>query len=158
MFADKLAVAATVHCLAGCAIGEITGLVIGEILGFSAIATIALAFVLAFLFGYSLSLLPLLKAGAVFVVALKTVLLADTLSILTMEIVDNLVMAAVPGALEAGIVNPIFWLSMSLALSLAFLATYPVNKYLIGKNLGHALLHKHHNHNTQSHHGGSHEH
>ena len=158
MFADRLAVAATVHCLTGCAIGEITGLVIGEILGFSAAATIALAFVLAFVFGYSLSLLPLLKAGAVFAVALKTVILADTLSILTMEIVDNFVMANVPGALEAGVVNPIFWLSMSLALLLAFVAAYPVNKYLIGKNMGHALLHKQHNHDDHSQHEGHHEH
>ena len=144
MFADKLAVAATMHCLAGCAIGEVAGLVIGEILGFSAAQTIALAVALAFLFGYSLSLIPLLKVGAGLAVALKTVFAADTLSILTMEIVDNGVMAVVPGALESGIVNPIFWLSMSLALTAAFFAAYPINKYLIGRNLGHSLLHKYH--------------
>lgn len=156
MFTNKLAVAATVHCLTGCAVGEITGLIIGEIAGFSAGATVALAFILAFVFGYSLSLIPLLKTGAVFMVALKTVLLADTLSILTMEIVDNIVVAAIPGALGAGIVNPIFWVSMSIGLTFAFIAAYPVNKYLIGKNLGHALIHNQHNHNN--HQGHHHEH
>lgn len=150
---DKTAVSATIHCLTGCAIGEITGLIIGEILGWTTSATIILAVVLAFIFGYSLSLLPLVQAGISLTVALKTVLAADTLSIATMEATDNLVMALVPGAMEAGIVNPIFWLSMSLALTVAFFAAYPVNKYLLSKGKGHALLHEHHNHSRSTNHG-----
>ena len=147
---DKLAVSATIHCLTGCAIGEISGLIIGEIIGLSAIWTIVLAVSLAFLFGYLLSLLPLLSADISLKTAMKLVLAADTLSITTMEIVDNTVMAIIPGALEAGIVNPIFWIGMSIALTTAFFAAYPVNKYLISKNKGHALMHEQH--------GGNHGH
>lgn len=148
---DKTAANATLHCLTGCAIGEITGLVIGEIIGLASGATIALAILLAFIFGYSLSMIPLLQAGIALPVALSTVLAADTLSIATMELVDNAVVAGIPGAMEAGIVNPIFWLSLSLGLTIAFFAAYPVNKYLLKKGKGHALLHEYH-------HGGSHEH
>jgi len=142
----QMAVSATLHCLTGCAIGEVTGLVIGLILGLSAIATIGLAITLAFLFGYALSTLPLLKAGVSFKKALSLVLAADTLSIATMEIVDNLVMLIIPGAMAAGLVNPVFWISMPIALTVAFFAAYPVNKYLITKNKGHMLLMKHHEH------------
>lgn len=141
---DSTAASATMHCLTGCAIGEISGLIIGEILGLGAAVTIVLAVTLAFIFGYSLSLLPLVKAGIALTTALSTVLAADTLSIAVMEFIDNAVMAAIPGAMEAGIVNPIFWLSMSLALSAAFFAAYPVNRYLLNRGKGHALLHEHH--------------
>lgn len=144
MVIDKTAASATIHCLAGCAVGEILGLVIGEILGLTTVATIVLAVLLAFFFGYMFSTLPLLKMGVAFGAALRVVIAADTLSILTMEVVDNAVMATIPGAMEAGIVNPIFWVSMALALTVAFFAAYPVNKYLIGRNKGHALLHKYH--------------
>jgi hypothetical protein len=139
-----MAVSATLHCLTGCAIGEIAGLIIGTALGFTNLATIALAIVLAFLFGYTLSTLPLLKAGLALGTALSVVLAADTLSIVTMEIVDNLVMAVIPGAMNAGLVNPIFWIGMIIALSVAFFAAYPVNRYLLSKGKGHALTHQYH--------------
>ncbi|MGB3356238.1 MAG: DUF4396 domain-containing protein [Mycobacterium sp.] len=141
---DAMAVSATLHCLTGCAIGEILGLMIGTALGFSTIATIALAVGLAFFFGYTLSTLPLLKAGMALGSALTVVLAADTLSIATMEIVDNAVMALIPGAMDAGLVNPVFWLAMMLALTVAFFAAYPVNRYLLRRGKGHALTHQYH--------------
>jgi hypothetical protein len=141
---NAMALSATLHCLTGCAIGEIAGLIIGTALGFSNLATIALAVGLAFFFGYSLSTLPLLRAGVALGTALSVVLAADTLSILTMEIVDNAVMAVIPGAMNAGLVNPIFWLGMMVALTAAFLAAYPVNRYLLGRGKGHALTHQYH--------------
>src|SRR3712207_5617887 len=113
---NAMAVSATLHCLTGCAIGEILGLVIGTAAGLGILTTIALAVALAFLFGDALSTLPLLRAGLGVGAALTVVLTADTLSIATMEVVDNLVMAAIPGAMDAGLVNPTFWLSMMLAL------------------------------------------
>lgn len=153
---NAMAKSATLHCLTGCAIGEVLGLVTGTILGLSTGVTILLAIVLAFLFGYALSTLPLLKVGVGFGAALSVVLAADTLSIATMEVVDNIVMALIPGAMSAGIVNPIFWLSMPVALIAAFFAAYPVNKYLLTKNKGHALVMKYHsnhdNHESHSHH------
>jgi hypothetical protein len=136
---NQMAVSATLHCLTGCAIGEVLGLVIGTAAGFSVGATILLAVSLAFIFGFALSTLPLLKAGISFFAALSVVAAADTLSIATMEFVDNLVMLAIPGALHAGIVDPIFWVSMPLALIAAFFAALPVNKYLLERNKGHAL-------------------
>ncbi len=140
----KLAISATLHCLTGCAIGEITGLVIGTILGLSTLVTIAISVALAFTFGYLLSSVPLLKGGLTLRKALTVVLAADTLSILTMEVVDNSVMAAVPGAMDAGLVNPIFWLTMPLALAVAFVVAVPVNKYLLERGKGHALMHEYH--------------
>jgi hypothetical protein len=141
---NAMAVSATLHCLTGCAIGEIFGLMIGTALGLSNVATIAIAVALAFLFGYTLSTLPLLKAGLAFGTALSVVLAADTLSILTMEIVDNVVMAVIPGAMNAGLVNPLFWVGMIIALTAAFLAAFPVNRYLLQKGKGHALTHEYH--------------
>ena len=129
---NAMAIAATLHCLTGCAIGEVLGLMI------------AIAVGLAFLFGYALSTLPLLRAGLGVGAALGVVLAADTLSIATMELVDNLVMAAVPGAMEAGLVNPVFWLSMMLALTVAFFAAWPVNRWLLARGKGHALTHGFH--------------
>ncbi|MCP9272520.1 DUF4396 domain-containing protein [Mycolicibacterium arenosum] len=145
---DTMALSATLHCLTGCAIGEIAGLIIGTALGLSNIATIALAVGLAFVFGYTLSTLPLLRAGVALGTALSVVLAADTLSILTMEIVDNAVMAVIPGAMNAGLVNPVFWIGMMIALSAAFVAAYPVNRYLLGKGRGHALMHEYHHGGT----------
>lgn len=136
---DAMAVSATLHCLTGCAIGEVLGLVIGTAFGLSTGITILLAVVLAFLFGFSLSTLPLMKAGIGFTAALSVVAAADTLSITTMEIVDNLVMFAIPGALHSGLVDPLFWISMPIALTAAFFAALPVNKYLLKRNKGHAL-------------------
>jgi hypothetical protein len=141
---NRMAVSATLHCLTGCAIGEIMGLMIGTALGLSNLVTIALAVMLAFIFGYSLSTLPLLKAGLAFGTALSVVLAADTLSILTMEVVDNLVMALIPGAMNAGLVNPIFWVGMMIALTAAFFAAYPVNRVLLQRGKGHALTHQYH--------------
>lgn len=141
---NKMAVSATLHCLTGCAIGEILGLMIGTALGLSNLATIALAVALAFFFGYTLSTLPLLRAGLALGAALSVVLAADTLSILTMEIVDNAVMALIPGAMSAGLVNAVFWVSMMIALTVAFFAAYPVNRYLLRKGKGHALTHEYH--------------
>lgn len=141
---NALAVSATLHCLTGCAIGEIVGLIIGTAVGLSNAATITIAVGLAFVFGYALSTLPLLKAGLALRTALSVVLAADTLSILTMEIVDNAVMAAIPGAMTAGLVNPVFWIGMAVALTVAFFAALPVNRYLLGKGRGHALTHQYH--------------
>lgn len=136
---DSMAVSATLHCLTGCAIGEVLGLIIGTAFGFSTGMTILLAVTLAFVFGFALSTLPLIKAGVSFTAALSVVAAADTLSIATMEFVDNLVMLAIPGALHAGIVSPLFWISMPIALTAAFFAALPVNKYLLKRNKGHAL-------------------
>lgn len=141
---NKMAASATLHCLTGCAIGEILGLIIGTAFGLSNGWTIGIAIALAFLFGYSLSTLPLLKAGLFFVVALRVVLAADTLSIATMEVVDNVVMAVIPGAMNAGLVNYIFWVGMMIAMTAAFFAAYPVNRYLLQRGKGHALTHDYH--------------
>lgn len=141
---NQMARSATLHCLAGCALGEVTGLVIGTALGLSVLVTILLAVTLAFLFGYALSTIPLIKAGVSLSAALSVVFAADTLSIAVMEVVDNAVMALIPGALHAGLVNPVFWISMPIALTVAFFAAYPVNKYLLKRNKGHALVMKYH--------------
>ena len=140
----SMAASATLHCLTGCAIGEILGLMIGTAIGLASGATIALSVALAFLFGYTLSSLPLLRSGLTVGAALKLVLAADTVSILTMEVVDNLVMAVIPGAMNAGLVNAVFWVGMSISLVAAFLAAYPVNRYLLARGKGHALTHEHH--------------
>ncbi len=155
---NALAASATLHCLTGCAIGEIAGLMIGTAIGLSTGQTIVLAVSLAFLFGYALSSLPLLGAGMRLGQALRLVLAADTLSIIVMEVVDNAVMAAVPGAMESGIVSPIFWIAMILALSTAFVVAFPVNRYLIDRGKGHALHHAHHtaDHHAPEHHAPEH--
>ncbi|WP_227465663.1 DUF4396 domain-containing protein [Nocardioides dongkuii] len=139
-----MALSATLHCLTGCAIGEILGLVIGTALGLSSGWTVVLAVALAFLFGYTLSTLPLLRAGLGLATAAGVVLAADTLSILVMEVVDNAVMALIPGAMDAGLVNPVFWVGMALALTAAFVAAYPVNLALLRRGKGHALTHGYH--------------
>lgn len=144
MNANNMAVSATLHCITGCAIGEITGLIIGSIIGLSTGANIVLAIALAFLFGYSLSMLPLLKNGLTFKKALSIILVADTLSILTMEIVDNSVMALIPNAMNADLVNPIYWMAMPISLLAAFIAAVPVNRYLLMRGKGHALVHEYH--------------
>ena len=141
---NSMALSATLHCLTGCAIGEIAGLMIGTAIGLSTGWTIALAVSLAFLFGYTLSTFPLVKTGLGVGAALSVVFAADTLSIATMELVDNAVMAVIPGAMEAGLVNWVFWVSMMIALTAAFLAAYPVNRYLLARGKGHALTHAYH--------------
>jgi hypothetical protein len=141
---NSMAANATLHCLTGCAIGEILGLMIGTALGLANAATIPLSIALAFVFGYTLSTLPLLQAGLGFFASLSVVFAADTLSIAVMEVTDNLVMLVIPGAMEGGLVNPVFWIGMIIALTAAFFAAYPVNRYLINKGKGHALAHEHH--------------
>jgi hypothetical protein len=139
-----LALSATLHCLTGCAIGEIMGLVIGTAAGLANGWTIALSITLAFFFGYALSTLPVLKAGLGIGAALGVVLAADTLSIAIMELVDNTVIALIPGAMDAGLVNATFWVGLVIALSAAFVAAYPVNLWLLGRGKGHALTHAYH--------------
>ncbi|MBA2764993.1 MAG: DUF4396 domain-containing protein [Thermoleophilaceae bacterium] len=136
-----VALSATLHCLTGCAIGEVTGMVIGTALGFSNLGTIALAVGLAFLFGYTLTSLPLLRAGFAVAVVIPIALASDTLSIAVMEIVDNGIMLAVPGAMEAGVGSVLFWGSLSFALVVAGLVALPVNRWLIARGKGHAAVH-----------------
>lgn len=137
-----MAVSATLHCLTGCSIGEIAGMSIGTATGLHTAGTTALAFALSFVCGYALSALPLVRAGIGLGRALRLVLVADTLSILTMEIVDNLVMLVVPGAMNAGLVNPLYWLTMPLSLIIAFVAALPVNRRLLARGTGHAVTHE----------------
>lgn len=132
---------ATLHCLVGCAIGEVLGLVIGTALGFSTGATIALAVALAFLFGYALTITPILRAGLALKAALAVTLAADTISITVMEVVDNAVMLVVPGAMDAGLGSPVFWGALAFALAVAFVVTVPVNRWLIARGRGHAVVH-----------------
>ena len=143
---NRVAFSATAHCLTGCAIGEVLGMVIGTALGWSNVATIILAVALAFLFGYSLTMLPLLRSGMALAAVLPLAFASDTLSITVMEIVDNLVMVAVPGAMEAGPTSLLFWGSLAFALAVAFVVAFPVNRYLIARGKGHAVVHQHHEH------------
>jgi non-ribosomal peptide synthetase component F len=140
---NRAAWSATLHCLTGCAIGEVLGMVIGTGLGWSNAATIALAVVLAFLFGYALTLLPLVKAMGVRAAA-RLALAADTASITVMEIVDNLIMLAIPGAMDAPLDSFLFWGSLAFALAIAAFAAFPVNRWLIARGRGHAVVHAHH--------------
>ena len=139
---NALAVAATLHCLTGCAIGEVTGMAIGTALGFSDLGTIALAVALAFLFGYTLTSLPLLRAGLALGVVIPIALASDTLSIAVMEIVDNAIMLVVPGAMEAGLGDVLFWGALSFALAVAGVIAMPVNLWLIRRGKGHAAVHE----------------
>jgi hypothetical protein len=143
---NRLAFTATLHCLSGCAIGEVLGMVIGTALGLSNLQTIGLAIVLAFLSGYALTMLPLLKAGLGLRRASRLALAADTASIAIMEIVDNAVMLLIPGAMDAGLSSPLFWGSLAFALVIAGVAAYPVNRWLIARGAGHAVVHAHHGH------------
>lgn len=135
---------ATLHCLAGCAVGEVAGMVVGTAFGWSDAATIALAVALAFATGYSFTVWPLLASGYMPKAAMRLALAADTVSISIMEIVDNLLILAIPGAMDAGLSSPLFWTSLAIALALAAVAAYPVNRWLIAKGRGHALVHAHH--------------
>jgi hypothetical protein len=141
---NRLAFSATAHCLTGCAIGEVLGMVIGTALGWGDVATIVLAVALAFFFGYSLTMLPLLRSGLALATVLPLAFASDTLSITVMEIVDNLIMLAVPGAMEAGLTSFLFWGALAFALLVAFVAAFPVNRYLIARGKGHAVVHEYH--------------
>ena len=143
---NRLAFTATVHCLSGCAVGEVLGLAIGSALGWATVPTIALAVALAFLFGYAFTMIPLLRAGLAFGAVLKLALAADTISIAIMEIVDNGIMLVIPGAMDAGLDSTIFWGSLAVALLIAGAAAFPVNRWLIARGKGHAVVHQHHRH------------
>ena len=145
-FLNRTAFSATLHCLTGCAIGEVLGVVVGTALGWSTVATIALAIVLAFFFGYGMTILPLLRSGMALGVVLPLAFASDTLSITVMEIVDNLIIVVIPGAMDAGLGSLLFWGSLAFALAVAFVAAFPVNRYLISRGRGHAVVHKHHGH------------
>ena len=140
----RLAVSATAHCLTGCAIGEVLGLVLGTWWGWGNWPTVALAVALAFLFGYSLTMGPVLRAGVPFRDAVRVALAADTVSILVMEIMDNAVVLTVPGAMDAGLLDLLFWGSLAASLVVAFVVTVPVNRWLIARGRGHAVVHAYH--------------
>jgi len=139
-----VAVSATLHCLIGCAIGEVLGMVIGTALGLSNTATVVLAVALAFMFGYALTMRGVLRAGVGFRGALKIALAADTVSIAVMEVIDNAIVLSVPGAMEAGLASWLFWASLAFALAVAFVVTVPVNRWMIGRGKGHAVVHAYH--------------
>ncbi|MFF1643936.1 DUF4396 domain-containing protein [Streptomyces sp. NPDC058240] len=139
-----MAARATLHCLTGCAIGEILGMVIGTALGWGNMATMVLAIVLAFFFGYTLTLRSILKAGVDFRTALRVAFAADTLSIAVMELIDNGVIALWPGAMDATLSDALFWGALVLSLAVAFVVTTPVNKWVIGRGKGHAVVHQYH--------------
>jgi hypothetical protein len=143
---NRLAFSATTHCLTGCSIGEVLGMVIGTALGWGNWPTVVLSTVLAFVFGYLLTLLPLLQGGMELGTALTLAFASDTLSITIMEIVDNAVMVVIPGAMNAGLIDPLFWVSLLVSLVLAGLAAFPANRWLIARGRGHALVHEHHHH------------
>jgi hypothetical protein len=143
---NRLAFSATVHCLSGCAVGEVLGMLIGTALGWSDLATIVLAIALAFLFGYSFTSIPLLRSGLALSAVIPLALAADTISIVIMEIVDNTIMLLIPGAMDATLSDPGFWAALAAALLIAGAAAYPANRWLISRGKGHAVVHSHHAH------------
>jgi len=141
---NRLAFSATLHCLSGCAVGEVLGMVIGTALGWGNGPTIAIAVVLAFFFGYLFTMFPLVRSGIPVKQAVRLALAADTASIVIMEIVDNLIMLVIPGAMSATLDSLLFWGSLALSLVLAGIAAFPVNRWLIARGSGHAVVHQHH--------------
>jgi hypothetical protein len=140
----RTATSATLHCLTGCAIGEVLGMIIATAAGWSTVPSIAISVALAFLFGYALTGLSLLRAGLALATVIPLALAADTLSIATMEVVDNLFLVVVPGAIDAALSDALFWWSLAVALAIAFVVTVPVNRALIRRGKGHAVVHEHH--------------
>jgi hypothetical protein len=141
---NHMALVATLHCLTGCAIGEVLGMVLATWWGWPDAPSIALAVVLAFFFGYSLTMLGLLRSGLAFAAAIPVALAADTVSIAVMELVDNAILVVYPGAMEAGLGDALFWGALALALAVAFVVTVPVNRWMIARGKGHAAVHSHH--------------
>jgi hypothetical protein len=141
---NRVAFSATVHCLTGCAIGEVLGMIIGTALDWGNRETLVLSIALAFLFGYSLTMLPLLRGGVALAAAIPVALAADTISITIMEIVDNAILLVIPGAMDAGLSDLLFWGSLAGALLVAGVAAYPANRWLIARGRGHAVVHAHH--------------
>jgi hypothetical protein len=146
----RTAVSATLHCLTGCAIGEVLGMVLATWWGWGNVASIVLAVVLAFFFGYLLTFSGVRRAGLDLGTAVRTALAADTLSILVMEIVDNAFLLAIPGAMAAGLTDPFFWATLAASLAIAFVLTVPVNKWMIGRGKGHAVVHDLHGHDAHA--------
>jgi hypothetical protein len=140
---NRVALMATLHCLTGCGIGEVAGMVIGTALGWGDVETVVLAVALAFLSGYALTMLPLLRSGIGAGAAARVALAADTVSITIMEIVDNLTMFLIPGAMDASLGSALFWVSLTIALAVAGVAAFPVNRWLIARGSGHAVAHAH---------------
>lgn len=140
----NMALSATLHCLTGCAIGEMIGVTIGTHTGMAPHATVILASILSFISGYTVSTWPIVRAGVSFWKALRLVFAADTLSILSMTIADNVLMLLIPGAMDKNLANPVYWFSRVVALTAAFLVAYPVNAYLLKRGKGHALTHEYH--------------
>ena len=140
----RTAVSATLHCLTGCAIGEVLGMVLATWWGWGNVASIILAIVLAFAFGYSLTMRPVLRAGVPFRDAVRVAFAADTVSIAVMELVDNAFILVVPGAIAAGLTDQLFWVSLLVSLAIAFVVTVPVNRVLISRGQGHAVMHAYH--------------
>jgi hypothetical protein len=153
---NRLTFSATGHRLTGCAIGEVLGLIIANALGWGSLASIALAVVLAFFFGYSLTMVPLLRSDIALASAISLAFASDTLSIAVMEVVDNLIMLVIPGAMEAGPLDLLFWGSLVVALAVAFVAAFPVNRYLIARGKEHAVGHEYHHGGHEDH--GAHHH
>jgi len=143
---NRLAVSATTHCLTGCAAGEVVGMAIATALGWSNAGQIALAVGLAFVFGYTLTSIPLFRAGLTFAAALPVILATDTVSIAIMEVIDNLVVLLVPGAMEASVLDPLLWGSIALGFAVAFPFAWWANRYLLARGKGHALVHQYHQH------------
>jgi hypothetical protein len=143
---NSLAFSATVHCLTGCAIGEVLGMIIGTALDWSNLATIILSIALAFFFGYTFTSLPLLRSGMALAAVIPIALASDTISITIMEIVDNAILVLIPGAMDATLSDIGFWASLAAALLIAGAAAYPANRWLIARGKGHAVVHKHHAH------------
>ena len=139
---DAMALSATLHCLTGCAIGEVVGMIVATALGWSNWATIALSVALAFVFGYTFTSFPLLRAGLAFATVAPIAFASDTISIAVMEVVDNALMLVIPGALDAGLQDVLFWGSLAVALVLAGAAAYPVNRWLLARGKGHAAVHE----------------
>jgi hypothetical protein len=141
---NRTALSATVHCLTGCAIGEVVGMVLGTTLRLGNWTTVGLSVALAFLFGYSLTMLPLLRAGLALKTAAALAFASDTASIALMEIVDNVIMLYVPGAMDAGLSSLLFWGSLVASLIVAGIAAFPLNRWLVSRGMGHAVLHAYH--------------
>jgi hypothetical protein len=141
---NRLAFSATVHCLSGCAVGEVLGMVIGNALDLHGAATVAIAVALAFFFGYLFTSMPLLRSGLALGAVIPLALASDTLSIAVMEVVDNAIMVVIPGAMDAGLGEPLFWGSLAGALLVAGAVAFPVNRWLLTRGKGHALVHEHH--------------
>ncbi len=148
---NRLAISATNHCLTGCAIGEYTGIIIAMSLGWSDVASIALAVALAYLFGFTLTARPLVKAGMAAGAVISTALAADTISITIMEVIDNLFVILIPGAMEAGIDDPLIYASIAGGFIVAYPFAFLANRYMIARGRGHALVHEHHEHEQHSH-------